>query len=77
MTRDRIRSGQFPLTQEFSQMLGVRRASVSLVATMQRVELVNYSRGRMNILDRKGLETIACECYEFVKEEFEGLLGGS
>lgn len=79
MTHDRVRSDQFPITQEFlSQMLGVRRASVSLTAaTLQRAGLIRYSRGKMNILDREGLEAISCECYGIVKEEFDRLLGGN
>lgn len=59
-------------------MLGVRRASVSLVAaTLQKAGLINYSRGRMIVLDREGLEAIACECYGLVKEEFDRLLDGN
>lgn len=79
MTHDRMRSDQFPLTQEFlSQMLGVRRASVSLIATtLQRAGLIRYSRGKMTVLDREGLEAAACECYKTVKEEFDRLLGGN
>lgn len=79
MTEDRVRSNQFPLTHEFlGQMLGVRRASVSVVAaTIQRAGLICYSRGKMTILDREGLEDITCECYGIVKAEFDRLLGGN
>lgn len=71
MTRDRANSNQFPITQEFlSQMLGVRRASVTVVAGMlQKAGLISYSRGRMTILDRHGLEDVSCECYRIVKDE--------
>jgi CRP-like cAMP-binding protein len=77
MCHDRVKSDQFILTQELiSQMLGVRRASVSEVAaTLQKAGLIRYSRGKITILDREGLESSACECYRVVKEEFERLLG--
>ena len=46
-------------------MLGVRRAGVTVVAGMlQKAGLISYSRGRMTIIDRPGLEKVACECYE-------------
>ncbi len=79
MTQDRVGANQFPLTQEFiSQMLGVRRASVSIVAsTIQRAGLITYRHGKMTILDREGLETISCECYAIIKQEFERLLGNN
>ncbi|HEY9669002.1 MAG TPA: helix-turn-helix domain-containing protein [Coleofasciculaceae cyanobacterium] len=69
----------FPLTQEFlSQMLGVRRASVSIVAAIiQKAGLIRYSRGKMTILNREGLEECCCECYAIVKREFDRLLGGN
>jgi CRP-like cAMP-binding protein len=77
MTRDRVESDGFPLTQEFlSQMLGVRRPSVSVVAAiLQKAGLIRYSRGRITILDREGLEAAACECYAIIKQEFDRLLG--
>lgn len=77
MTHDRAGSDQFPITQEFlSQMLGVRRASVTEVAgVLQKAGLIRYSRGQMTILDRLGLEDACCECYRSVKAEFERLSG--
>jgi len=62
---DRIRSDRFGLTQEFlAEMLGVSRATVSVVArTLQRSRLISYTRGEITILDRGGLEAVACECY--------------
>ncbi len=76
MTHDRVKSDQFTLTQELlSHMLGVRRASVSEVAgTLQKAGLICYSRGRIRILNRLGLEATSCECYRIVKEEFERLV---
>lgn len=77
MTQDRVGNNQFSLTQEFlSQMLGVRRASVSEVAQeLQQEGLISYSRGEMTILNRQGLEVRTCECYWIVRGEFERHLG--
>lgn len=76
LCQDRVESDEFALTQEFlSQMLGVRRASVSVVAAiLQKAGLIRYSRGRMKICDRLGLEAVSCECYRVVKQEFDRLL---
>ena len=76
LCQDRVQSNEFPLTQEFlSQMLGVRRASVSVVAAiLQRAGLIRYSRGKITILDRQGLEASSCGCYRVVKDEFDRLL---
>jgi Mn-dependent DtxR family transcriptional regulator len=65
------------LTQEFiAQMLGTRRSRVSEAAHMlQKSGLIRYSRGRITILDREGLEDFVCECYRVVKDEFDRLLG--
>jgi CRP-like cAMP-binding protein len=77
LTRDRVDSDDFQLTQEFlAQMLGVRRASVSEAAVaLQRMGLIQYRRGSIRILDRKGLEGESCECHGIVKKEYERLLG--
>ena len=79
MTRDRMPSDEFLLTQEFlGMMLGVTRPSVNLTMTdLQKAGLVRYSRGRVKILDRQGLQKRACECYKTSKLEFDRLLGDS
>jgi CRP-like cAMP-binding protein len=77
MTHDRVQSDEFPLTHEFlSHMLGVRRASVTeVLKPFQEAGLVRNHRGRITVLDRKGLEAAACECYRSLQEEFARLLG--
>lgn len=68
MTHDRVRSNEFELTQAFlAHMLGVRRAGVTLAArVLQKKKLIRYSRGKITILDRPGLEHASCECYRTV-----------
>lgn len=76
MTQDRARVDDLQLTHDFiSTMLGVRRAGVSVAANKLQAEgFINYSRGNIHILDRKGLEGFSCECYEVVRKEFARLL---
>ncbi|PYR81144.1 MAG: Crp/Fnr family transcriptional regulator [Acidobacteria bacterium] len=71
ITHDRVGEDTFPLTQEFlAQMLGVRRPTVNLAGrSLQRAGLIRYTRGKISILDRKGLEETSCECYEQIREE--------
>jgi CRP-like cAMP-binding protein len=75
MTHDRAGEDTFSLTQEFlSFMLGVRRAGVTEAAgALQAAGLIRYSRGRVSILDRPGLEDASCECYRIVRDHFERL----
>lgn len=75
-SRDRSDSDIVPITQEFlAQMLGVRRTTVTLVAqSLQDDGLLRYRRGRVEILDRAGLEERACECYQVVSREIEQYL---
>jgi CRP-like cAMP-binding protein len=77
MTQDRVESDEFHLTQEFlADMLGTHRPCVSLVAGIfQQAGLITYSRGKMTILNRAGLEQTSCECYGIVKKQFQRLLG--
>jgi CRP-like cAMP-binding protein len=73
MTRDRVGSSEFQITQEFlSNMLGVRREAVNKAAgILQERGLVSYLRGKMKIKDRKGLERAACTCYQIIKAEYD------
>jgi CRP-like cAMP-binding protein len=74
--RDLAGSDDLMLTQEFlAQMLSVRRPSVSIVASpLQKAGLIKYSRGRIRVLDVKGLQKRACECYGTVKGHYQRLL---
>src|SRR5688572_29074879 len=65
MTRDRMRSTDLPMTQDFlATMLGVRRVGVTEAAgSLQRRNLIEYHRGSIEILDERGLEAAACSCY--------------
>ena len=76
-TRDLIRSDTLPLTQEFlSEMLGVQRSSVTLVArSLQDAGLINYRRGRIHVLDVEGLQDSCCECYATINRHFHRLIG--
>jgi len=76
LTHDRVGSDTFELTHLFlSQMLGVRRATVTEVAgELQRRGLIEYTRGKITIVDRPGLERAACECYGVIASEFARLL---
>lgn len=73
---DRVQGNCLQMTQEvLASKLGVRRESVTLVAlALQREGLIRYARGRIEVLDRQGLEAKACECYAVVKLECDRLL---
>ena len=72
MAHDRVRQDEFPLTQAFlAQMLSVRRSTVSEVAEKMRANgLIGYRQGRVRILNRRGLEELACGCYGIIRGEF-------
>lgn len=76
MTHDRVDTDIFQLTQHFlSQMLGVRRAGVSVAAAgLQKDKLITYRRGIVTVLDRKGLEKASCDHYGIIKAEYERLM---
>jgi len=73
MCHDRLGFDSVPLTQEFlSQMLGIRRASVTVAAgILQKAGLIRTERGEVTILNRKGLEDLACECYGIINHQME------
>ncbi|MGY3533126.1 MULTISPECIES: Crp/Fnr family transcriptional regulator [Bradyrhizobium] len=76
-THDRVEGDVFPLTHEFlSQMLGVHRPTVTVAAgVLQKAGLINYDRGQVTILNRKGLEAASCSCYKIILREYERLVG--
>lgn len=78
MTDDRVEGDSFDLKQEFlAQMIGERRPTVSRVeSTLQARGIIAYSRGRVTVLDRKGLEDTACACYRVIRDEYDTLLQG-
>jgi CRP-like cAMP-binding protein len=73
MSQDRIGNVKLPLTQEFlAQMLGTRRASVTVAAgVLQKAGAIEYARGSVTILDRRGLEKQACNCYQAIERQKE------
>jgi len=75
LCQDRTSLSRLLLTHEFlAQMLGTGRTTVSLAAEiLQRSKLIVYSRGKVDILDRKGLEGAACECYQSTRAEDDRL----
>jgi CRP-like cAMP-binding protein len=76
MSLDRLGSNEVAMTQELiANMLGVRRGGVTEAAgKLQDAGVIEYSRGRIRVLDRPRLETMVCECYEVVRKEFARLL---
>jgi CRP-like cAMP-binding protein len=78
LSMDRLEGDELQMTQELiANMLGVRRGGVTDAAMkLQDAGLIRYSRGRIHVLDRTGLERRSCECYAAVKKEHDRLLGG-
>jgi CRP-like cAMP-binding protein len=76
LSLDRLRGDKLTMTQELiSNMLGVRREGVTEAALkLQKAGVISYSRGRITLLDRAGLEKLTCECYAVVKKEYDRLL---
>jgi Mn-dependent DtxR family transcriptional regulator len=80
MAHDRVPGDVIPLTHLFlSQMLGVRRAGVSVAAaTLQAAGFIEYSNnGRIHIRNRLALESASCECYAVVERQWEQIFGYS
>jgi CRP-like cAMP-binding protein len=76
LSLDRLRGNQLVMTQELiANMLGVRREGVTEGALkLQRAGLISYTRGRITVMNRSGLELRTCECYAVVKKEYDRLL---
>jgi CRP-like cAMP-binding protein len=77
MSEDRVGRNQFDLTQEFlAQMLGVRRPGVTVaMGVLERAGLIAHGRGNITVVDRAGLEKVACECYASIKGRQSELFG--
>jgi CRP-like cAMP-binding protein len=75
MCHDRMESDNFSITHEFlGHMLGTPRSTVTVAAgILHKTGLVEYSRGKINVCDRQGLEKAACECYWTIRKEFDRL----
>jgi len=73
---DRLPTNELIMTQDLiARMLGVRREGVTETALkLQHANLIRYTRGRITVLDRPGLEQRACECYAVVRKEYDRLL---
>jgi CRP-like cAMP-binding protein len=76
LSLDRLDGSELVMTQELiANMLGVRREGVTESALkLQRAGLIKYARGHISVLDRAGIENLACECYAVVKNEYDRLL---
>ncbi len=70
MSEDRVGRNKFDLTQEFlAEMLGVRRPGVRVaMGILERAGLISHGRGNITVIDRPGLEKVACECYGTIKD---------
>lgn len=77
MTQDRARADTFDLTHQFlASMLGVRRVGITQAASLlQQRGLIRYSRGRITVVDRRGLRAAACVCYRADRQAYERALG--
>jgi CRP-like cAMP-binding protein len=77
MTHDRAGKDTFPLTQEFlSHMLGVRRTTVNVATGMlKKAGFIRYVRGKLTIVDRAGLESASCECYQSIIRAYASVMG--
>ncbi len=73
----RAKGDEFPMTHEFlAMMLGVRRSGITIAAgQLQKAGFIRYERGCIEVTDRPGLESVACECYGIVRRASDLLLG--
>lgn len=79
MTLDRSHADYFQLTHQYlADMLGVQRSAITIAAgDLQRRQLIHYSRGRIQVLSRTGLQTAACECYAAMLNDYELRFGAA
>jgi len=77
MTHNRVQGDFFPVRHEFlAYMLGVHRPSVSIAANiLKKAGLIRYDYGRMHVLNSRGLEDGACECYGLMEKQIESIYG--
>ena len=77
ITHDRVDGDEFRLTQEFlSFMLGVHCPAVTLAAgVLQKAGYIHYSRGKIIVTDRAGLEGASCACYVATRDDYAQLIG--
>jgi len=77
INHDQLETNKLVMTQELiANMLGVRREGVTIAARkLQEKGLIKYARGTITMVNRKGLEAAACECYQIVMDEYDRLMG--
>lgn len=76
IANDCAHSNEFTITHEFlSYMLGIRRAGISKSAgILQKKGLISYKRGKLRVLDRRGLEAVSCRCYQANKNTYKKIM---